>query len=94
MSKGKHVPIRTCVACRSARPKAALIRIARAPEGRLAVDERALMPGRGAYVCPTAECVQRVARSKKVQAALREPLPPEQAERLAALAASWAASSR
>jgi predicted RNA-binding protein YlxR (DUF448 family) len=52
------------------------------------------MPGRGAYVCPTAECVQRVARSKKVQAALREPLPPEQAERLAALAASWAASSR
>jgi len=38
--------------------------------------------------------VQRVARSKKVQAALGEPLPPEQAERLAALAASRAAGSR
>lgn len=91
MSKGRHVPIRTCIACRSARPKEALIRIARTPEGGLVVDEGARMPGRGAYVCRDARCVEKVVSSARARSALGQSPSPEQAARLAALAADTGA---
>ena len=45
----KHVPQRTCVACREVNEKRSLIRIVRGPEG-VAVDKTGKMPGRGAYL--------------------------------------------
>jgi len=94
MSKGRHVPIRTCIACRTAQPKAALIRIARTPGGDLLVDESARMPGRGAYVCRDVKCVQKVVSSARVRAALGQLPAPQQAALLAALAGGAGACQR
>lgn len=53
---------RTCVGCRLVRPKAALVRIVRGPDGSVNVDHAGYAPGRGAYVCGR-ECL-RLARDR------------------------------
>ena len=53
----RPVPTRTCVACRTARPKAELVRIVRMPDGSIVADETGRLAGRGAYVCRTAACL-------------------------------------
>jgi predicted RNA-binding protein YlxR (DUF448 family) len=50
-------PLRTCVGCRRVRAKRELVRIVRAPNGLLVTDREGA--GRGAYVCPDAECLER-----------------------------------
>ena len=52
----KHVVQRTCVACRRARPKKAMIRVVRAPDGSIRVDETGKANGRGAYLCRCQQC--------------------------------------
>jgi predicted RNA-binding protein YlxR (DUF448 family) len=54
--KRKHVPQRTCVACRQVRNKRELVRVVRTPELRVEIDETGKKSGRGAYVCRTAAC--------------------------------------
>ena len=51
MPKKRHIPERTCVACGSKKPKVELVRVARSPQGKVAVDTTGKAPGRGAYIC-------------------------------------------
>ena len=62
-------PERTCVACRVSRPKGSLIRVGRTTEGAIQVGAAA--PGRGAYVCPDAACIEGAVRRGGLQRALR-----------------------
>jgi uncharacterized protein len=55
-------PQRTCVGCRRVRDKGDLVRIARAPGGPVLVDRTGDAEGRGAYVCPDPECIERARR--------------------------------
>ena len=52
-----EAPERTCIGCRQARPKARLVRLVRGVDGRVRVDRDGRASGRGAYICPTAECM-------------------------------------
>jgi len=54
--KNKHIPQRTCVACRQKRDKKDLIRLVRTNDGVVEVDTSARKPGRGAYLCPRKSC--------------------------------------
>jgi len=54
-------PERLCVGCREKHPKSELIRIVRAPSGDVSIDATGKSPGRGAYLCPSSECL-RLAR--------------------------------
>lgn len=51
----KHVPQRTCVACRKVQAKGALVRLVRTPEG-VFPDPQGKRPGRGAYLHNQPEC--------------------------------------
>jgi predicted RNA-binding protein YlxR (DUF448 family) len=51
-----HVPIRTCVACRRCAGKRELIRLVVA-QAAVQVDRSFSRPGRGAYLCALAGCV-------------------------------------
>lgn len=53
--KIKHVPQRTCVACREVQAKGALVRLVRTPEG-VFPDSQGKRPGRGAYLHNRPEC--------------------------------------
>ncbi|WP_449277693.1 YlxR family protein [Leucobacter sp. GX24907] len=52
------VALRTCVACRVCAPRAELLRVV-LRDGRLIADDRKVLPGRGAWVHPTAQCLER-----------------------------------
>ncbi len=66
----KHIPQRTCVVCRTVRPKRELVRIVRTPEGQVVIDERGKQNGRGAYLCPQAACWNEALLRKRLGAAL------------------------
>lgn len=70
----RRVPNRTCVACRTTRPKRDLVRIVRAPSGDVALDESGRAAGRGAYVCRTAECLDKAITKGALSRALKTPL--------------------
>jgi len=52
----KHVPQRTCIACREEKAKRELVRIVRTPEGNVRVDTTGKQSGRGAYLCLEPRC--------------------------------------
>jgi uncharacterized protein len=55
----RHVPERTCVACRETQPKRALVRVVRTPADGVVLDESGKRSGRGAYLCRSADCWQK-----------------------------------
>jgi len=69
------VPARTCVACRTSRPKRELVRIVRTPDRRIVVDETGRLAGRGAYVCRTAACLTIANTRGALSRALETPVP-------------------
>ena len=56
-------PERLCVGCRQLHSKGGMLRIVRAPDGTVAYDPTGKSPGRGAYLCPSSECL-RLARKQ------------------------------
>jgi len=59
MSRVGHTPLRRCIACRSVRPKADLLRFV-ADEGlRLTCDPAQKAAGRGAYCCKNNSCIEK-----------------------------------
>jgi predicted RNA-binding protein YlxR (DUF448 family) len=55
----KHVPQRTCVACRRVKSKRELVRVVRSPDGNTFVDETGKANGRGAYLCRDRMCWEK-----------------------------------
>ena len=55
-------PERLCVGCRQLHPKDRLLRIVRSPNGTAAYDPTGKSPGRGAYLCPSPECLRKARR--------------------------------
>ena len=77
MLKPKKIPRRQCVGCREMKEKRELIRVARSPEGAVSLDFGGKKPGRGAYVCPRAECLKKARRSRALERAFETAIPPE-----------------
>lgn len=73
----KKIPIRQCVACREHREKPQLARVVRTPDGQVVYDGRGKVPGRGAYLCRNAACLERAVRSKALSRALETEIPEE-----------------
>ncbi|MEJ3403298.1 YlxR family protein [Rathayibacter sp. YIM 133350] len=63
-------PVRTCIGCRSRAPRSSLLRVI-ARESELVVDETATLPGRGAWLHPSASCFQLAIRKRAFGRALR-----------------------
>ena len=62
--KKKHLPTRTCIACRRIKPKPELIRIVRGPDGVVQLDESGKANGRGCYVCQHFGCWHKTLRKR------------------------------
>ncbi|MET0990463.1 MAG: YlxR family protein, partial [Glaciihabitans sp.] len=57
-SGGTMEPVRTCLGCRSRADKSSLLRVV-AANGAVTPDPSATLPGRGAWVHPTTQCVEK-----------------------------------
>ncbi|MDO7881592.1 YlxR family protein [Salinibacterium soli] len=64
------VPARTCLGCRSRDDRSALLRVVER-EGRVVPDPSGSLAGRGAWVHPTAECVDAASKRRAWSRALR-----------------------
>jgi len=87
-------PVRTCIGCRARDDVGNLVRIT-AQGGTCVVDRGQGTSGRGAYVHPRGECLDRVERTSILARALRVPGPLSMdGVRTTVLQASNAAGSR
>ncbi len=73
----KKIPQRTCMACQEKKDKRDLVRIVRSPEGEISVDLTGKKPGRGAYICPNLECLNKVIKSKRLERSLETAISQE-----------------
>jgi len=73
----KKIPERMCSGCGEHRPKRELIRVVRSPEGEISLDLTGRKNGRGAYLCPRAECLQKARRARRIERSLGCPIPDE-----------------
>lgn len=85
---GRHIPERTCIGCRLAKPATELVRLV-APNGVLSVvpsrqPAESVQPsrGRGAWLHPLEACVLSALKTRAFSRAFRRQVDLEQPERL------------
>ena len=71
----KKIPMRQCLGCREMFPKRELIRVVRSPEGEITLDFKGKAPGRGAYLCPSAACLAKARKAKRLERTFEVPIP-------------------
>jgi predicted RNA-binding protein YlxR (DUF448 family) len=67
-------PVRTCVGCRARAAKSDLLRVV-AVAGSVVPDPRGRLPGRGAHLHPTVDCLALAERRRAFGRALRRAAP-------------------
>ncbi len=75
--KEKKIPLRMCVGCREMKPKKELLRVVRSAEGDVSIDLTGRKPGRGAYVCASADCLAKAIKQRQLERAFSCPLSEE-----------------
>lgn len=71
MSPKSHVPIRTCIACGTRRPKHELVRLVLNGQEEIREDPGQQARGRGAYICPRTECRSRLKTHRRLNRVFR-----------------------
>lgn len=82
----KHMPLRSCIACREKHPKRDLIRLVRTPEGTIEIDPRGKRSGRGAYLCRKPQCWEAALQPRRLSQALKCQVGAEEVAELKAQA--------
>jgi predicted RNA-binding protein YlxR (DUF448 family) len=75
--KKKRIPERQCVVCKTMKPKAELVRVVKTPEGEIKLDETGKANGRGAYVCKTGDCAEKLQKSRRMEKTFSKRVPDE-----------------
>ena len=78
----KKIPQRQCMGCRERMDKRDLIRVVRTPEGNVQLDFSGKLNGRGAYICPKADCLKKARKGKALDRSLEVAIPEEVYDRL------------
>lgn len=63
----KHIPLRTCIACKATKPKRELLRVVRTPDGHVMLDATGKKSGRGAYICARLSCWETALKKKRLE---------------------------
>ncbi len=75
--QAKKKPTRTCMACNEKKEKQELLRIVRTVEGNIEPDLTGKKNGRGAYICKSEDCLNKVIKTKKLERILEKEISPE-----------------
>ena len=63
----KKKPERRCIACNEKKEKNELLRIVRTPEKEIEIDLTGKKNGRGAYICKSEDCLNKLIKSKRLE---------------------------
>ena len=78
----KKIPQRQCMGCRERKAKRDMIRVVRLTDGNVSLDFGGKAPGRGAYICPSLDCLKKARRSLALDRSLEVTIPQEVYDRL------------
>ena len=78
----KKIPQRQCMGCRERKDKRELLRVVRGTDGIVSLDFSGKLNGRGAYICPKTECLQKARKTKALERSLETEVPEQVYERL------------
>ena len=78
----KHIPQRTCLACREIKAKRELVRLVRISDGGVGIDIGGKKTGRGAYLCPAHGCWEIGLKGGRLEHSLRTTLTQDNREQL------------
>lgn len=81
--KAKKVPMRTCVGCGEQKTKKELIRVVKNNEDHVFIDFKGKANGRGAYICPKVECLEKAEKRDSLSRSLMIKIDREIYKRLA-----------
>lgn len=84
----KKIPLRKCTGCGEMKDKRELIRVVKSPEkrdesgtvisgGEILLDLTGKKPGRGAYICKSAECFEKARKARRFERSLSCKIPEE-----------------
>jgi predicted RNA-binding protein YlxR (DUF448 family) len=80
--KIKHLPQRTCIACRKIQDKQAMIRIVNSRNGIIEADAGGKMSGRGAYLCKNIDCWEEGLKGNRLEHSLKTGINQDNKNRL------------
>ena len=63
----KKIVQRMCMGCNTKKDKRELIRIVINKEGNISVDKTGKLSGRGAYICDSVDCLEKLEKSKRLE---------------------------
>jgi hypothetical protein len=78
----KHIPQRTCIACRKKIDKSQLTRIVRTLDEGVIIDPSGKQNGRGAYLCHDSDCWEMAISTPLLSKALRVTISSAEKETL------------
>ena len=73
----KKIHMRMCTGCGEMKPKKELVRVVKSPAEEISLDLTGKKPGRGAYVCPDAECLRAARKARRFEKAFSCRIPDE-----------------
>lgn len=78
----KKIPARQCIGCGEMKNKKEMMRVLKTPEGEFSLDSTGRKNGRGAYLCPSMECLKQAIKGRGLERSFKMAIPKEVYERL------------
>lgn len=82
MSNNKKIPMRKCVGCQEMKSKKEMMRVLKTSEDTFELDATGKKNGRGAYLCFSKECFEKVVKNKGLERSFKQAIPKEVYEKL------------
>ena len=73
----KKVPLRQCIGCGEMKSKKEMIRVLKTETEGIVLDATGRKNGRGAYLCPSMECMKKAVKSKGLERSFKMAIPKE-----------------
>ena len=77
LTSNKKIPMRKCVGCQEMKAKKEMIRIVRTEEQEFLLDATGRKNGRGAYICPSSECLEKAIKNRGLERSFKQAIPKE-----------------
>ena len=77
MGTVKKIPQRQCIGCNEMKNKKDLIRILKQQDEVITIDTTGKKNGRGAYICPDKECLNKAIKNKGLERSFKMPRDKE-----------------
>ena len=73
----KKVTLRQCIGCGEMKSKKEMIRVIKTADEEILLDATGRKNGRGAYLCPSMECMKKAVKSKGLERSFKMAIPKE-----------------